>query len=314
MLAVEKWAQNKSPFIALVAPSIAAFARELPDMFRNLKKHQLANHKVTLPRLPKWYALYRNHNRYCDPFFHMLLESSELAVNVVSFGAAVDELSQSKDELANYRLTETDISEAKQFWDNLLTLSFEDMLSGFENQPLEEHVAANVELYLSKHKMEMSFIFLVFTPCIMLYKTHPATLYRKARLGDVSAIDKLLRLDPLMLHDPAIGQQIQKIRLKGKQAMYQNLVDAPLKPIKAKLTNGKIKASMATLISMMADGIKQPLTSTEIRRLFDAVAQDADKHDIDTSLPDSPEAFYKSIQRKRPSWRPLLAPDSKKSK
>lgn len=314
MLAVEKWAQNKSPFIALVAPSIAAFSRELPDIFRNLKKHQLANNKVTLPHLPTWYALYRNHNRYCDPFLNMLLESSELAKNAVSFGVTVNGLSQRKDELANYRLTETDISEGKQFWDHLLTLSFEDMRSDFENQPLEEHVAANVERYLLKYRMEMSFVFLVFTPCIILYKTNPAMLYREARLGNVSAIDKLLRLDPLMLHDPAIGFQIQKIRLSDKLNTYQHLVEAPLKPIKAKLTNNKIKSSMATLISLIAEGIKQPLTSIEIRNLFDAVAQDADKRDIDTSFPDSPEALSKSIQRKRPSWQPLLSPDSKNSK
>jgi len=56
------------------------------------------------------------------------------------------------------------------------------------------------------------------------------------------------------------------------------------------------------------------MTSIEIRKLFDAVAQDADKRDIDTSLPDSPEALSKSIQRKRPSWQPLLSPDSKKPK
>lgn len=242
----------------------------------------------------------------------MLLESSALAENLVSLGVALKELSKHKEELAEYRLTENDIVEGKQFWKRLLALSFDDLNSDFEDLPLEEHAAANVELCLTKYKMELSFVFLVFTPCFMLYKMSPGRLYHKARLGDVSAIDKLLRLDPLMLHDPAIGQQIQKIRLFGRQTTYQNLIEAPLKPIKSKITNSKIKASMATLISMMADIIKQPLTSTEIRKLFDAVAQDADKRDIDTSLPDSPEAFSKSIQRKRSSWKPLLPLDSKK--
>jgi hypothetical protein len=85
---------------------MAAFARKLPDMFRNLKKHQMANHKVALPHLTTWYALYRNHNRYCDPFLNMVLESSELAAKLVAFSAAVNELSQRKDDVANYRLTE----------------------------------------------------------------------------------------------------------------------------------------------------------------------------------------------------------------
>ncbi|WP_246043731.1 hypothetical protein [Geomonas edaphica] len=314
MLAVEKWAQNKAPFIALVAPSIAAFARELPDMFRNLKMHQLANHKATLPHLPMWYDLYKNHRQYCEPFQKMLVDSSALAEQLIAFGSSVKELAQNKEELNGYKLTEADLAEGQLFWKELLDLSFHEMRFDFGNLPLDNHIAANFELYLSKHKMELSFVFLVFTPCFILYKMSPSKLYHKARIGDVSSIDKILRIDPLMLHDPAIGYQIQKIRLSGKLNTYQNLVDAPLKPIKAKLTNGKIKASMATLISIIADGIKQPLTSIEIRNLFDAVAQDADKRDIDTCLPDSPEALSKSIQRKRSSWQPLLSPDSKKSK
>ncbi len=42
MLAVEKWAQGKHPLVAFLAPQIAAFGRDLPDIYRNLKKHQLA--------------------------------------------------------------------------------------------------------------------------------------------------------------------------------------------------------------------------------------------------------------------------------
>jgi hypothetical protein len=34
---VEKWVKDKSPIIALLASQMAAFARELPEMYRNLK-------------------------------------------------------------------------------------------------------------------------------------------------------------------------------------------------------------------------------------------------------------------------------------
>ena len=44
------------------------------------------------------------------------------------------------------------------------------------------------------------------------------------------------------------------------------------------------------------------------------VAQDADKRDIDTSLPESQEAYSKAIQRNRQDWKPLMQPGQKKVK
>lgn len=91
-------------------------------------------------------------------------------------------------------------------------------------------------------------------------------------------------------------------------------MNAPLSPVKVKLTSRTMKDMLAGLISLLAETIKQPLTSTEIRDLFDAVAQDAEKRDIDTSLPESQEAYSKVIQRNRPGWKPLLRPGHKKVK
>jgi len=308
---VERWAKDKHLLIALLAPQMAAFARELPDIFRNLKKHQLFNSKASLPHLPSWYALYRNHQRYCEPFFKMILESSEFSRQLASLGVSLHEWTQQKDETTTRSVSEDDLREGRIFLHNLTSLSFAELRDDFEDRALDYNTAAVVQQHIKQFGMELSFMFLVFTPCFVLYKTTPTALYRKARLGDKDEIDKLLRLDPLMLHDPAIGRQIQKFRLFGRQTTYQNLIDAPLKPIKAKLTNNKIKTSMATLISMIAEALKQPLTSTEIRNLFNAIAKDADKHDEDSAMPSNPETLGKAIQRKRSTWQPLLTPDSK---
>lgn len=310
MLAVEKWAQNKPQIIALIAPQMATFTRELPHIFRNLKSHRIDKIKCDLPDLPSWYALYRNHNQYCDPFKKMLLESSALVQHVASFEATANAV------IHDDKVTgcDHDKNHIADFSKRLLELSFDDIRSDFDNNIADQNISTSQEDFVAKHNMELSFVFMIFLPCFFLYKLTPGRLYHKARIGEVSAIDKLLRLDPLMLHDPAIGKQIQKIRLYGRTTTYQNLIEAPLKPLKFKPTPGKIKASMATLISMIAASIHHPLTSTEIRKLFDAVAQDADKRDQDNSLPSSDEAFLKSIQRKRASWQSLVQPDNKKCK
>lgn len=311
---VERWAKDKHPLISLLAPQMAAFARDLPDIFRNLKKHQLFDSKAKLPHLPSWYGLYRNHKRYCEPFAKMLVESSEFAQQLVLLRMTLQTFAEKKDTLPTQTLTEADLREGRLFWYNLKALSFDELRSDFEDRKLDYTTTATIQQYIKQFEMELSFVFLVFVPCYMIYQTGPGKLYHKARLGDEDAIDKLLRLDPFMLHDPAIGQRIQKIRLFGRQTTYQNLVEAPLKPIKAKITNNKIKTSMATLISMIAEALKQPLTSTEIRNLFNAIAKDADKHDEDSAMPSNPETLGKAIQRKRSTWQPLLYPDSKTCK
>ncbi|MSN26320.1 MAG: hypothetical protein GJV46_10690 [Geobacter sp.] len=309
---VEMWAKDKPPLIAQFAPQMAAFSRELPDLFRNLKKRNLANQKSDLPHLPSWYALYRNHKKYCEPFLKMLVESSEYASQLLTLGVDLHEHSRQKEVIATRTQTDDDLRNGRVFWHNLKELSFADLRDDFEDRKLDCATTATIQKYISEYSMEISFIFQVFTPCYILYKMHPIHLYRKACRNDskgnvnISAIDMLLRLDPLMLHDPAIGQQIQKVRLFGRQTTYQNLVEAPLKPFKATITNSKIKASIASLISILAEQLNQPLTSREIRKLFDAIAKDADKVDDDKHIPRTTETFSKSIQRKRSSWEPLL--------
>ena len=79
MLAVEKWAQNKTPLIALFAPMTAAFAREIPDILKHQKKHRLLSHTFPVPHLPSWYAFYRSRSLYCLPFIEMIIEGSPFA-------------------------------------------------------------------------------------------------------------------------------------------------------------------------------------------------------------------------------------------
>lgn len=312
MLAVEKWSQNKHPIIALFAPMTAAFAREIPDILRHQKKHRFLEHKFPVPHLPSWYRLHRSRSLYCIPFIEMLLEGSPFAQQLIVLGITMHDLSRNPEKLASQNLTPETLKEGQDVWKNLLHMSFTEIEDDIKDTPLSPEVRASVQRYKDNHETELAFLFLVAFPCWLLYKEWPSKLYRKARLGkDTNAIHKLLRLDPFLLHDPAIGREIQRIRINGKQSVYRNLLSAPLHPIKLKLTSRGIKDILAGLISLLAEAIKQPLTSTDIRDLFDAVAQDTDKQDIDTSLPESQEAYSKVIQRNKPDWKLFMTPDMK---
>lgn len=314
MLAVEKWAQDKPAFVALVAPQIAAFARDIPDIVKHQKKHRLFQHTLPVPHLPDWFALYRSHRQYLNPFWEMVFDASPFGQQLLTFGYTLSELPKHLDELEGQTITPEMIDEGRQYWNDLLRMSFDDLANDFIDAPLSPEVRGAVQKYKDDHETELSFLFLIAFPCWLLYKEWPSTLYHRAIKGETNAIQKLLRLDPFTLHDPAIGKQIQNIRINGRQSAYAELLSVPLKPVKVKLTSRTFKDMLAGLISLLADTIKQPLTSTEIRDLFDAVAQDADKRDIDTSLPESQEAYTKVIQRNRPEWKPLLQPGQKKMK
>lgn len=314
MLAVEKWSQDKHFFIALFAPQIAAFAREIPDIIRHQKKHRLLAHTFLVPNLLTWYAFYRSSKQYLTPFKDMISEGSQYAQKLLELGTTMKYLARKPEMLEGLNITPESLKEGKQVLNDLLKLSFADLRDDFDNIPLSPEIRKVVQGYKDNYDAELVYLFLVAFPCWLLYKEWPSMLYHKARKGDANSIHKLLRLDPFLLHDPAIGREIQKIRIHGRHSVYAGLLIAPLSPIKIKVTSRSIKDILAGLISQLAESIKHPLTSTEIRDLFDAVAQDTDKQDIDTSLPESQEAYSKVIQRNRPDWKPLLHPGQKKLK
>ncbi|MBT1071074.1 hypothetical protein [Pelotalea chapellei] len=314
MLAVEKWAQNKHPLIALFAPQVAAFAREAPDILKHQKSHRLLSHTFPVPDLPSWHAMYRSHRRYINPFLEMIFQASPYARHLIEFGAALQDIPRHLEQFKEKGISPEQLKEGQEYLKEILQMSFAEIQGDLDDTPLTPEVRAAVQQYKDNDETALAFMFLVAYPCWFLYKEWPSRLYHKAIKGDTTAIHKLLRLDPFTLHDPAIGKQIQHIRIHGRQSLYAELLAAPLKPVRVKLTSRTIKDMLAGAISLLAEAIKQPLTSTDIRDLFDAVAQDADKQEIDTSLPESQEAYSKVIQRNRPDWKPLLQPGQKKVK
>lgn len=297
MLAVEKWSQGKHPLIALVAPYVASFARDLHDIYANSKSRKVGSQPLNLPLLTDWYILYRKHRQYYKAFITLVSENSTLFHAVTSIGATEH--------------NNTSTLTPQQTFDKILHVSFQDYAELIKDEPLDADQHARVQSLLAACQTELDFMFFIYTPCQLFYKTSPSKLYHQAKLGNVSAIDKLLRLDPLLLHDPAIGQQIQKIRLFGKRSTYQNLIEAPLKPVRAKISRARIKAMLGAYIDLIAKELGQPLTSPELRKLFDAVAQDEHKRPIDTTLPDGEETFYKAIQRNRTEWSHLTTRTNK---
>ncbi len=312
-LAVKKWSLDKHPIIALLSPQIAAFSLEIPDILEFQKKHQLFSHTYSVPDLPSWYALYNSTWKYLKPFLEMISKISPLGQNLIVLIEVLLNGITNSPQSENDNVSSEQTERAKTFINDLLNMSFEDLRDDWSDASSTPEIDLAVQQYKDTYGMELDFIFMIAMPCWLFYKQLPATLYNKATEGDIDAIHQLLRLDPSTLHDPAIGKQIQIVRFDCKrESEYPKLLKAPLQPIKLKLTNRTIKDMLAGFISVLAESLEHPLTSTEIRDLFDAVSRDSHKQDIDTSLPDSQEAYSKAIQRNRTDWKNLLQTGQKK--
>lgn len=134
----------------------------------------------------------------------------------------------------------------------------------------------------------------------------PGKLYRQARQGNLESMDKLLRLDSSLLHDPVIGKKIHELRIQGKSSAYDKLLFAAQNPPKKKINQRAVKANLSGFISAIAKLQHRRLTENQIRELFDAIAQDSGRGPLDNDLPESQEGFYQSYQRARKNWLPLL--------
>lgn len=185
----------------------------------------------------------------------------------------------------------------------------------------------------------------------MEYHQRPWQLYRQASRGDIDALEKLLRLDSMLLSDPAIGRQLFRLR-KHNSAAEKLLLQADSEGRNSKLTLADVKFSLAGLIQKLSQELNrvasreffepillehtQPahrlamrrwikrqrdrirrlrrpkfaLTAADIRRLFDAVAQDSEGKAIDTDFSQQePHSFYKRVIRNAKLWPNLYDSD-----
>jgi len=155
------------------------------------------------------------------------------------------------------------------------------------------------------------FFIRVWIPCWLLYGNFPPNILRSARLGNIDALEKLIRLDGSIIHDPKIAEFLNREASKKNKSTYNFLIRSIGKKPKGKVTLQKLKMNFAGLISSISSAIRHRLTEREIRDLFDAISKDTGKGDIDLDIPDSPETFAKAIQRERQFWSIIPQPDKK---
>jgi hypothetical protein len=150
---------------------------------------------------------------------------------------------------------------------------------------------------------EFVFAFTVLLPSVIIYGEFPSKLYRKARLGNIAALDMLLRIDKTIICDQKISERIFELSLKTNKSDLNRVATALKGKLVGKKTSQKAKFKTAGFISVVSEVLGHRLSAPDIQDLFNALAADRNPLElIDPDLPDSPEAFAKAILRERPFW------------
>lgn len=149
------------------------------------------------------------------------------------------------------------------------------------------------------------FYFRVWLPCWLLYRELPPRLLRRARLGDLDALDKLLRLDKSVVHDPKIAERVHQLTHTGTKRDRDRILEALKGKPKGRRDAKSLRYGLAGMISQMAAVFQTRVAAPEIAQLFDAIERVRTGNQTDTKIATG-ETFAKGIQRNR-NW-PSLPP------
>lgn len=316
MRKLNEWENGKPKGLIIAAQQLALGVEPLSKWLKSIKFEELLGDDIKLPPLKEWISLYNNHR---------CLENCLIEIYKEFGGIAEYEANLAKPFFEEIRyIRKIGPENFKKEWEKMSDGERKEMQNeagkimnefyDLHKRDIESDIEGKVDNELLEKlkkafkKPEMLFYFRVWTPCLFLYGEFPGRLMRKARLGDMDAMEKLLRVDPSAIGDRLICENFHRASGKKNKYEFNMFIKALQKKPKGKVTRRKTKYSIAGLISALSNG---SLNEPSIRELFDAVAHDVKKEDIDTSLPDAPEAFSKAIQRKRTFWTTTLRPDKK---
>lgn len=315
---MSKWRKGKPIPLVIMAEQIAVGAEPCFEFLELVKAGERIGDLSLMPNVREWLRLYRSHRRMqrCligrfRTFGGIVEEGADFA-ELIFLGSRgikkmVKWIKRKVEKMSVYERRRF-ISEVQRKWNQVYNLHLSEIQSEILGK---RDLELNEKLREALKEPEIAFFFRAWVPCWLLYGEYAPRMMRRARMGDLDAMEKLLRLDASVVSDPRVGEYLHEARTSGKKATFERLTEALKRGPKSKVTLKKVVYRMAGLISLISDIMKHRLTEREIWELFSAVAHDMGKEETDLYLTESPEAFAKAIQRERGFWMPTIRPDKK---
>jgi len=293
--------------------------KSIPDIFDGLNSKKIKNKHISIsgiPDLKLWLRLYKKSKyitftileEFCDHY-----SDCECFLSLIYFHLFLprkDQIELFNEEIIKYNdLSEIDkklyMAEIRYFNNKLKSESERILNDDFSYVTREDEIK-------SLSKLEYLFLISVIMPCLVIYGELPSSLIRKARLGDISALEKIIKIDNSSVFDVKISKLMHKLSLTNK-VRYNSICRLLLKNNR-NVSKSKIKINFAAILSQVSKLYGRalnisPLTSEQIRARFDDNARKQGLGLIDIDLPDSPEAFYKQMYRKDDFLKFFVVPD-----
>lgn len=305
MKLLREWAAGK-PIAAVCASLMGVVAAEnCYRILRGIREGNLKYPASAVPDVKSWLRLYRRSRSFtrqlCEEVgpvgkadtFDLLLAARQIRLMPVE--KLRDELSRVPD--SEYASA---LKESQQFWNEQIVGALADAEGNDDD---------NAGLMLDGDAIgtagELLFFILVWLPCWLEYRQMPSQLLRRARSGELEALEYLLRIDKSVIADPKVRELFHRAAHDCKDRTYRRLLSAFGGRPEGQFSRGRVKRQLAGLLSLLFHSIGHRVTEPELRDLFDLVARIRGTR-IDDDIPDSHEAFAKALQRERADWGALF--------
>ena len=332
-LRIHRWAEHRrvSLLTAQLAQGIAVSAEMVYELMAMLRGGQVDSQMPPRPPAAQWLGMYDDREQVflaaCDAMPGMigsgddvreLLHGSRaLSTQAKNDPAAIKtELESINPQRLMRRVRAAQRLEQRGYRHHLICLQelMDDEDAENDAQDFGEALATSPEL---------CFFFRVTLPCVVIHRRFPVQLLRKAKQGDIKAIEALVRVDDLAAHHPIIeawaSQQpgnVRQERLRQLRHWAEQGLDH------GQFSRKQVKQLLAGLIAAQCEQMgmvidfstgqttQGKLTARDICDLFNAVAQDRAGRTlgvVDEDLAeDQIESFSRRIRPYKQLWRNIL--------
>jgi hypothetical protein len=298
------WSARHSPLLAMVAREGATCIDDILALLKMSRSGMPSKLHAAWPPLGPWLDCYRNPQSIGEAFMECLPSESDEITNAewsriyfrpmhVWKSISQEEWMVCAREMFTERNQRVALRHLKR-WNDAEQSRYDAQIQG--NVVSSDDDGMDWDLAMTK--APVLFFFRVFVPCLVENKIHPTLLLRRARCGDLDALEMLLHIDWSVIHEPAIASVVHDLRKAPRSAAHYRILRAIYRgPRRPTPSIKQIKVQTGALLTRIARALGSSMRASGVRDLFDAVSKDQKAGLIDLDLPPAPEALAKALQR-----------------
>lgn len=299
---VREWAKGKPEELGFVGACLAIMPEIMRRGFGEVYSGSHHHPEWRVPDTEQWAQLYHDPKRVLKGCWEYVglgsPEDFEYKEVLTSFLNAVNAFIVSNDKSLAMELGEPDVP-PNEFKASLFRYLFSLLETYGFRGPVEagsEYMEESLAL-----PIECLFLLRVWVACWIIHKEPFFPLFRRARHGDIDALEKLVLVDRGVLTERRISKLWTRISEDNTSEDFERIHRALAnRPALVGYEPQDAKIAAAGLIAKMSEAKNHPLSASQIGEVFDALARDlAPEGQVVHKDPD--------VDRKSSQWRKAVA-------